>query len=95
MTADEIVARASQLFAERLPDTLMPDPGEFHRWLAKGGGDGAALFRAIERASGKLRAEGRSGHEMDSNGVAAFVIRILRTPNYRKKTSLGNRGFTK
>jgi hypothetical protein len=76
--ADVIVATASQLFAEKLPDTLMPDPGEFHRWLAKANGDGAALFQAINRAGGKQKSEARAGCEMDADAVAAFVIRIVR-----------------
>jgi hypothetical protein len=97
MNIDTIACRASQLFAERLPNAPVPDHGEFCRWLAKGGGDAAALFRGIERASIR-QAQGGSGHELTSDEIAKYVIGTGRKADVRKVRVVapGNRkGLTK
>jgi hypothetical protein len=76
--ADAIVASAATLFAEKLPDIEMPCECQFHRLLAMGGGDGDVLVRAIGRAGGKVQAEARSGHEMTSDEIVGFIVRVVR-----------------
>jgi hypothetical protein len=86
--ADAIVSRAAQLFAERLPAIEVPCECQFHRWLAKAGGDGDILSRAIERAAGKQKSEAKLfGREMTSDETIGFIVRVLRPPSKNQRRS--------
>jgi hypothetical protein len=75
---DLAVARASQLFAEVLPDTPMPDPAEFHRWYQRAGSDTALLATAIRRAARKRTDEDLRGFEMDSEQIGGYIHKMLK-----------------
>jgi hypothetical protein len=76
--ADVIVAHALQLFNEKLPMLATPCECQLHRSLAMGGGDSALLYRAIDRAAGKMREEAGAGHEMNLDEAMGFINRIVR-----------------
>jgi hypothetical protein len=80
---DIAVSRASQLFAEVLPDTPVPDEAEFHRWFQRAGSDTAALATAIRRAARKRTDEGLRGFEMDSEQVGGFIAKTIKMAKRR------------
>jgi hypothetical protein len=75
---ERAVARASQLFAEVLPETLMPDAAEFHRWFQRAAYDTAALDTAIRRAARRRTTEALRGFDMDSEMVGGFIAKTLK-----------------
>jgi hypothetical protein len=74
---DLSAARAARIWAEMLPDTPMPDEGEFYRWLDRAGNNASTLFRAINRTSKKQRKEAKAGREMTRADVGKYVTSIV------------------
>jgi hypothetical protein len=76
--ADRAVARASQLFAQVLPETPVPDETDFYRWHQRAGYDTAALATVIRRAARKRTDEALRGFDMDSEQVGGFIAKTLK-----------------
>jgi hypothetical protein len=76
---DVTVARAACLWAEVMPEQMMPDYGEFVRFLLKAGKP-ANLYRAIQRAAHKSRMAAKyREQEMTFDEIERYVMGVARS----------------
>jgi hypothetical protein len=86
---DLIVARATRIWVEMLPDADVPDEGQFFRWLDNAANNAATLFRGINRASKKQRREAGAGIEMTRDDLGRYVTSVIA----KERDGTGKRTF--
>jgi hypothetical protein len=73
---DKIVADAQCQWVAALPDSEVPEVGDFFRWLIKAG-SADVLLRSIARVGKKFRTEARAGTEMSSDDACRYLTSTI------------------
>lgn len=76
---DMAAAQAAQLWAELMPDEIVPDHGELIHLLIKGGGRPENLFRAVRRVGSKVASTATTDFPMTTEDISRYAFAVARS----------------
>jgi hypothetical protein len=76
---DMAAAQAAQMWAELMPDEIVPDHGELIHLLIKGGGRPEHLFRAVRRVARKVASTATTAFPMTTEDISRYAFAVARS----------------